>query len=98
MRPARVSVQWLKLQYPYRLARTYPKSEVSIPSYIHDQGKTAVCRLDRTGSTLDGWRQRTINQPMTAAASGRGTAKFAGKLDDTRALIHFRHTKGSERR
>ena len=38
------------------------------------KGQTAVCRLDRGGVTLDGWRQRTINSPVTAAPRARAAA------------------------
>jgi hypothetical protein len=39
------------------------------------KGQTAVCRLDRGGVTLDGWRQRTINSPVTAAPRTRAAAR-----------------------
>jgi hypothetical protein len=41
--------------------------------------KTAVCRLDRTRRTLDGWRHRRINTPVTAAPPSHAKLKPLGK-------------------
>jgi hypothetical protein len=41
--------------------------------------RTAVCRLDRTGRTLDGWRHRTLNNPVSAAAPNHARLKLPGK-------------------
>jgi hypothetical protein len=32
--------------------------------------QTAVCRLDRGGATLDGWKHRTINRPVSSTLRG----------------------------
>ncbi|SRR5579871_5398180 len=40
--------------------------------------KTAVCRLDRTGRTLDGWRHRTLNTPVRAAAPSHAKLNLPG--------------------
>jgi hypothetical protein len=39
------------------------------------KGQTAVCRLDRGGVTLDGWRQRTIDSPVTASPRARAAPR-----------------------
>jgi hypothetical protein len=41
--------------------------------------QTAVCRLDRAGRTLDGWRHRTINTPVTAVPPSHAKLKPLGK-------------------
>jgi hypothetical protein len=41
--------------------------------------KSAVCRLDRTGLTLDGWKNRTINAPVSATARGRVASQVAAQ-------------------
>jgi hypothetical protein len=41
--------------------------------------KTAVCRLDSARRTLDGWRHRTINTPVTAAPPNNAKLKPLGK-------------------
>jgi hypothetical protein len=49
--------------------------------------RTAVCRLDRTRRTVDGWRHRTIKMPVKAAPSGWGTPKLSIQASDPSARL-----------
>ena len=40
------------------------------------EARTAVCRLDRSGVTLDGWKQRTIDRPVASAGRRRETPRL----------------------
>jgi hypothetical protein len=41
--------------------------------------KTAVCRIDRTGRTLDGWRHRTLNNPVKTAVPSHAKLNLPGQ-------------------
>jgi len=73
------------LHSEFRQSMTVSAAEVesqicAILAQREPTAKTAVCRLDRTGRTLDGWRQRTINMPVGAALAGRATPRLPDSL------------------
>jgi hypothetical protein len=73
---------YLHSEFRKRLTSTAEAIEAQICdilSQYDDKAQTAVCRLDRGGSTLDGWRHRTINCPITASARGRLAGQVPAK-------------------
>lgn len=52
--------------------------------------KAAVCRVDRNGLTLDGWKHRTINLPVSATLRGRVPPRASAKVVSPNPIDHQR--------